>query len=106
MRFPEPPLVEPKVMLYQLEKLSQQWEGTVPYMYAYYVASGAPLSGFSAWLTTFRGDARPQDDISGYLHDFLNVNTASFNPGNHEIESDIRPLVKEIWIQIHEERRN
>lgn len=82
------------------------WSGVYPYLYAFYVATGAASSGFNFWIAKFRGEARPEDDVSEYMRDFFNVATEDIYSDTQKVDDEYRMAVKEEWIKVHEARRN
>lgn len=81
-----------------------QWNGSVPFVYACYVASGRGREGFRSWLEYFRGDAEPEQDIKDYLLE-LGIRSRSLAVEADGAPVELRAAVREIWIEAHERRR-
>lgn len=84
----------------------QFWHGSYPYLFVSYISSGSAQSGFHNWLTIFRGNTRPEDDISDYLREFFNIETNDISADAEKSNQELRRVVKEAWTQIHDDRRN
>lgn len=82
------------------------WRGSYPYLFSFYVAKGAAPSSFTSWLAQFRGDARPEDDISEYLNNFFHIQSQDISVDAMKADQNVRFAVKEAWIKIHNDRRN
>lgn len=82
------------------------WRGAYPYLFAFYIATGSAQSNFTSWLEQFRGAARPDEDISDYLNEFFHIKTEEISKDADNADSELRIAVKEIWTQIHNDRRN
>jgi hypothetical protein len=85
---------------------SGEWRGSYPYLYAFYVSTGAETTKFSSWLNIFCGQERPEEDISDYLETFFGVVTADISDDAGRADPELRAAVKEAWVRIHTERRN
>ncbi|MFZ2301624.1 MAG: hypothetical protein WAW10_07125 [Gallionella sp.] len=81
------------------------WRGHYPYLFQFYMATGSAQSSFSIWLNTFCGNARPEDDISEYLKEFLHITTMDIAADAAKADAELRLAVKEAWTQIHNDRR-
>lgn len=81
------------------------WQGSYPYLYSYYIATGASPSGFQSWLEKFRGTYRPEDDVSDYIKQFFHIATQDIVSDLDKSDPDLRNFVKEEWLKIHKERR-
>ncbi|HVY23521.1 MAG TPA: hypothetical protein VG962_09235 [Steroidobacteraceae bacterium] len=84
----------------------EPWRGAYPYLFAFYVATGSAHSNFPTWLSEFRGDVRPEDDISEYLQRTLLITTSDLSEASATADQELRSAVMEAWTQIHIERRN
>jgi hypothetical protein len=82
------------------------WRGSYPYLFAFYVNTGSAQTSFGSWLGQFRGDARPEDDISDFLEQFFKITTTDISADAARSDQDLRFAVKEVWGQIHDERRH
>lgn len=81
------------------------WKGTVPFLFAFYVQTGRSNFSFSDWLETFRGTARPQDDIAEYLDKEFAISRADIGPDYESADPTLRNAVFEVWHDIHTKRR-
>jgi len=82
-----------------------EWRGNFPYLYAFYIAHGAEGARFSSWVSKFRGSERPEDDISDFLKTFFDVETVDISQDAAGADQNLRAVVKEVWLGIHNERR-
>ena len=87
-------------------KADGNWQGNYPYVYAFYISSGADSSSFSSWASKFCGTERPEDDISEFLKSFFGIDTVDIAKDAAGADSELRGAVKEEWLAIHNERRN
>lgn len=85
---------------------NSSWRGSYPYLFAFYIANGSAQSSFSAWLSIFRGEARPEDDIEDFLLRVFGIVTADITLDANKADDELKYAVKEVWSQIHMERRN
>lgn len=81
------------------------WEGAYPYLFSFYISTGSAQSNFPNWLENFRGNNRPEDDISDYLMNLFGIETQDISSDSNKTDQEIRNLVKEAWISIHHGRR-
>ncbi len=58
-----------------------EWISWVPYLFEQYASSGRSSNSFGNWLEVFRGDFRPEEDISEYLDEQLGIQTRSLEAG-------------------------
>lgn len=82
------------------------WIGPVPYLLERYVASGRSQAAFANWLETFRGDVRPKQDISDYLHDELGIQTRSLEAERDAAPPELRHALQTLWYEAHRHRRD
>jgi hypothetical protein len=83
-----------------------EWRGTIPYLFASFIATGRGAVTFSTWLQKFRGNSRPEDDISEYLERFQGVATEDIAIDAVKTDPQLRYAVKEAWTTVHNDRRN
>lgn len=81
------------------------WKGAIPYLFAYYITSGAPQASFSAWTKKFIGKARPEDDIIDFLRDEFKIEVTDISNDAEKAPSSIKGAIKEHWLRIHAQRR-
>lgn len=82
------------------------WRGSIPYLFEFYISAGLSQSGFSAWLSRFRGEARPTDDLADYAKEFFGVQVADISADADRADTAMHRAIKEIWTKIHEDRRS
>ncbi|MGQ0552839.1 MAG: hypothetical protein ACT4PU_06425 [Planctomycetota bacterium] len=82
-----------------------QWIGHVPYLLERYIASGRARSTFANWLETFRGDARPEDDIAEYLQEHFGIVRRSLKEASDAAPPELRHALQIIWYEAHRSRR-
>jgi len=85
--------------------LSKEWRGQIPFLLSFYIQTGRAQNAFEAWLQTFRGENRPEDDIAEYLGEFAEVQVGTLDADVARMPDELRHAVKEIWMQIHDARR-
>jgi hypothetical protein len=81
------------------------WRGSIPYLFAYYVSTGASPAGFQSWISGFIGRERPQDDIGDFLRDDFEIQVVEISEDSDKASPSLRNAVKEHWMSIHEQRR-
>jgi len=82
-----------------------RWRGKLPFLYQMYALSGRSLDRFTSWLETFRGTARPEDDIAEYLLDNFKIEVGSLEKEMQQAPQDLRLAIHEIFAEIHDARR-
>lgn len=82
-----------------------RWIGPIPYLLERYVASGRPPAAFPNWLETFRGDARPKQDIGDYLQDQNGIETRSLESERDAAAPELRHALQALWYEAHRRRR-
>ena len=82
-----------------------RWVGSVPYLLERYVASGRPPAAFANWIETFRGEARPEQDIADYLKDQFDITTRSLENELDAAPLELRHALQQIWYDAHRRRR-
>jgi hypothetical protein len=82
------------------------WVGPVPYLLEQFVASGRPLAAFSIWLENFRGNARPEEDISEYLKEKFGIETRSLEAERDAAPPELRHALQLVWYDAHRRRRD
>jgi hypothetical protein len=83
----------------------QAWAGQAPFMYSMFVASGRDGAQFADWLTFFRGEDLPMEDLAQYLDDRLGVEVLNLRKEAESAPIEIRGAVQEIWLEAHERRK-
>ena len=83
-----------------------RWIGSVPYLLERYVSSGRSLAAFANWLYNFRGDARPEQDISDYLKELFGIGTRSLQAERDAAAPELRDALQAIWYDAHRRRRS
>jgi hypothetical protein len=82
-----------------------EWQGTIPYLFERFVASGRSPREFRSWLENFRGEARPADDISDYLKEEFGVETRGLEEARDSVPSELRHALQMLWYEAHRRRR-
>ncbi len=81
------------------------WIGSVPYLLERYVSSGRSPAAFASWLENFRGNERPEQDISDYLHDECGIETRTLEAERDAAPLELRHALQVIWYETHRSRR-
>ncbi len=84
----------------------QGWVGAVPYLLKQYVSSGRPQAAFGKWLENFCGHARPEQDISEFLHDEFDIATRGLKEESEAVGSELRHALQGIWYSMQQNRRD
>jgi hypothetical protein len=84
---------------------SGEWKGNVPFVLSGYTLSGKAVSTFGSWIEQFRGERRPQDDISEYLFDVHNIQTTDLEKEVENAPKELVYAVDSLWRRGHEQRR-
>jgi hypothetical protein len=84
---------------------SGRWFGRVPYLLERYVASGRSMSTFANWLETFRGNVRPEQDISEYLQDQFGIEPRDLQAERDAAVPELRHALQALWYEAHRRRR-
>ncbi|ULH08596.1 hypothetical protein [Alcaligenes faecalis] len=83
-----------------------EWKSaSIPYLFSYYVSMGRGVQGFTAWLTKFRGNTQPAQDIADFLQHFFGIERQDITQDANRLEERFRTGIKEAWINVHMERR-
>jgi len=81
------------------------WHGDVPFLLSLYVLSGRDIRRFASWIENFKGDDRPEDDLSAYLAEFFEIETSSLEYEVDKADLVLKGAVQEIWHEAHERRK-
>jgi hypothetical protein len=87
-------------------KGTDRWEGRVPFLAAAFALTGRARGAIPSWLTRFRGNERPEDDIAQYLAAQYGIGVSDLEDEASKASIELRGAVKEIWHEAHERRRN
>lgn len=82
-----------------------RWVGAVPYLLERFLASGRAPATFSHWLETFRGDVRPEQDISDYLEEEFGIEARGLEVERDKAPAELRHALQELWYHAHRQRR-
>ena len=82
-----------------------EWRGSIPYLLAYFVSMGRGVQGFSAWLTKFRGEVQPSQDIADFLLEQFGIEQHEIAQDAAKLEERSRLAIKDAWTNVHMERR-
>lgn len=83
----------------------EDWRSRVPFLYGAYTLSGRARSGFADWLTEFRGNVTPEEDVKEYLLDEFRMDSRNLLLEAEGASTELRGAVQEIWFEAHERRR-
>ena len=81
------------------------WRGRAPFLYSSYLWSGSPNADYLKWLTLFRGDRRPEQDLAEYLHEVHSIRVVDLKDQASRVEETVRWHAAEYWRSVHERRR-
>ena len=84
---------------------SDTWQGRVPFLYAAQAINGSGSAGFTSWVNKFSSPINPQEDAAEYLEDFFGIKIQSLEDEVNSASDDVRGVIKERWLAIHEDRR-
>jgi hypothetical protein len=90
----------------QCSEMGSQWKGRVPYLYGKYIESGRDRSHYRNWLTQFRGDERPEQDILDFLKSEHEIQFADLTEDFNRADEKLRVAVDRLWRDAHHNRRN
>ncbi len=83
-----------------------EWQGRVPYLYHSFIQAGYAPASFRSEVERFRGEARPDDDISDYLLSCHGIKVESLEVAAREVEEELRHATERLWREAHGARRN
>lgn len=81
------------------------WKGPPPVLVRAFMATGRSISEVPDWISLFRGDRRPEDDLADYLEQQHSIVEENLGEAASKASPEMQDAVKEAWRQIHEERR-
>lgn len=84
---------------------SGAWKGDVPFILSVYVLSGRDVNTFASWVENYKGDLRPDSDMSEYLKDIYHIETDTLEKEAEKADVELRGAVQEIWHETHERRK-
>lgn len=84
---------------------SSAWNGTVPFLLERYIGSGRSVISFPGWLDTFRGEARPLEDLSDYLRDEMNIHQRTLEPESSQAAQELKDALQSIWLERYKRRQ-
>jgi hypothetical protein len=84
---------------------ARHWEGSIPYLFGFYLEAGIDAATFGTWLNEFRGSSRPEDDLTEFLEDEFGISRQSLEDDYEGAPFDLRVAVDECWMEVHERRR-
>ncbi len=82
-----------------------EWEGRIPYLYYQYLHTGQQTQGFPKWLTLFRGDDRPEDDLAQFLMETFDIKCEDLGKASERVDDKLRWAAERLWSDAHKERR-
>jgi hypothetical protein len=92
--------------LYCARVSHSEWRGQVPLLLDKYLSNGNSPDSFSRWLETFRGEARPADDIADHLKDQYGIEVVDLEEAAASTPAELRDSVQRILYDMHRKRRN
>jgi len=84
---------------------TNSWQGGVPFLLSIYILSGRDMASFPLWISKFKGDIRPEDDLAQYLHEFFQIKSGSLEDEMERADQELKAAVQEIWHITHENRK-
>lgn len=82
-----------------------QWEGSIPYLLERYVGAGRSLASFSQWLSNFRGESRPAQDLEEYLNSDFKIALRALDSEHDSSPEDLRSALQKLWYDRYQRRR-
>lgn len=82
-----------------------EWEGSIPYVFREYMQLGYSKEKFRAWMETFRGYERPEDDLADYLAHEYGISIRSLEEEALLVDQELRFAIERMWQEAHETRR-
>jgi hypothetical protein len=87
-------------------RLGPQFRGRSPFLLNAFVWSGGDIRRFGEFEAEFRGESRPETDISDYLRQELAISTRSLADEVDRAPDELRWPVQEYWRKAHANRRS
>lgn len=84
---------------------SYSWKGRVPYLFYQYLKLGGSDLSFDKWLSLFRGNEHPDEDIAQYLLEEHGIEKVSLIEESITVDKDFRQAADRLWTEAHYERR-
>ncbi|MBS1066679.1 hypothetical protein JK164_12105 [Gluconobacter kondonii] len=82
---------------------AQNWNGSIPYVYAMYALNGNTKEGFQLWVERFLGPNHPMEDITEYLFEEFGIIVEKASDDG--VDSGVRQSVQDYWQKVHDSRR-
>lgn len=82
-----------------------QWEGSIPYLLERYVGAGGSLASFTQWLSNFRGESRPLQDLEDYLKSDFGIVLRALDSEHDSSSVDLRSALQKLWYDRYQRRR-
>jgi len=82
------------------------WNSRTPFLLASFTWSGGEVADFSRWIETFRGAARPADDLEEYLAEEHSIIRHDLVDEAATASDVLRWQADAHWREIHEQRRS
>ncbi|PUB23963.1 hypothetical protein C8K30_110106 [Promicromonospora sp. AC04] len=86
-------------------KLGAEWRDRIPYVLSAYMSSGRAEEELSEWVAEFRGNHRPELDITEALKGRFGIERRDLSEYSDVAEIALRGAVQELWIDSHSKRR-
>jgi hypothetical protein len=81
------------------------WESGVPFLLMGFTTLGGVTAEFPQWTESFRGSARPMDDVSDFLHDMFGIEVTDVERDFNGASVQLRTAVDHEWRKAHVARR-
>lgn len=85
---------------------STEWNGRIPYLFFHYIEFGYDRKNFINWVEFFRGNERPEEDISDYLTSNFSIKVKSLENEAKSVNDELRYTIERLWSDAHGDRRN
>jgi hypothetical protein len=81
------------------------WKGPIPFLYSFFLQTGQGAADFRKWLSLFRGDERPEDDITQFLFEVFAIQKMDLEEAALKVDPELRWAADRLWSNAHIERR-
>jgi len=81
------------------------WRGRIPYLYYQFLHTGQPPKDFDKWITLFRGNERPEDDLAQFLSEALGIKLQNLTEELENVDQNLQWAADRLWTEVHKDRR-
>ncbi len=81
------------------------WQGRIPFLYYQYLKTGQSPIEFRKWVSLFRGQERPDDDLLQFLKDSFKIKCEDLEEVARNVTDDVRWIADRLWTEAHKKRR-